>query len=757
LSFPAFKNGGAIRLVTQLVSVGLGVFVINLLLAFAPASAETAPAAGSQEIRIYVSTQGNDAWSGANPDLSGAAGTGPLATIKQARLKVRDILASKPNMPVTVYVRGGKYYLAETLELDSKDSGTAAAPVTYRSYPGETVVLSGARPISGFTAYKGQILKADVSAQGLKDNYFRDLYFDGSRQILARYPNFDPKNPITGGWAFVAGTQVYKDAAIPGEGAANKTQFIAKANDIHNWAHPEDGEVFIFPRLNYWNNILPITSVDAQSHLISLKSPASYAIRPGDRYYVRNLLEELDAPGEWYLDKATNTLYFWPPAPLASKAVEAPAIQTIFQLDPGVSYVTIRGFTIEMAQKSAIVLNKTLHCLIAGNIIRHVGDYTHNAVVVTGTGNGVAGNDIYDVGDSAIYLGGGDTPSLTPAGNYADNNYIHHTGVYYKQGVGIAIEGVGNRASHNLIHDTPRFAIQFSGNNHVIEYNYLHDTSLETEDTSAIYTGAQDWIGPRGSTVRGNYVYNTYGLHFDNGVPQTPYLSWGIYLDDYSAGVTVDGNIVIGSLTAGLHVNNGSFNNVINNIFADNRGAQASFEGSKTDSKGWLHLLPQMEKNYNLLANAPAWDSLPGARIDPQKAGLADGTLMQGNKFEHNILYNRASPESLLYHFYASNPAYNLFDYNLFYNFNHQITADNSDGDYFDKVRESLSDWQKRTGMDKNSVAADPLFVDPDHGNYDLQAASPALALGIKTTAMKDIGPYQDPLRASWPIVEAPR
>ncbi len=665
-----------------------------------------------------------------------------MATIWRARLKVRDILATKPNRPVTVYLRGGTYHLQQPLELSDEDSGTASSPVTYRSYPNETVVLSGGKEITGFAPYKGQIVEANVSSQGLAGNYFRHLFFGGKRQPLARYPNLDPANPATGGWAIVSGTQISEYTVIPNE---NKTKLTARPGDIHHWSHPEDGEVLVFPRFNWWNDIIPIASVDPAGSVITLKTAASHGIRPGDRYYIENLLEELDSPGEWYLEKASNILYFWPPASLAGNAVEAPAIKTIFRLYPGVSYVTLRGFTMEMTERSTVVLDHTFHCMVAGNVIRHAGDYYHNTVEVSGSGNGIVGNDIYDVGASAIHLTGGDTRTLASAGNYADNNYIHHTGVDYKQGVGIFIEGVGNRASHNLIHDTPRFGISFFGNNHVIEFNHIRDTCLETSDAGAIYTHGQDWIGPRGSIIRGNYIHDTFGMDFSTGAPVTPYLSWGIYLDDYSVGVTVEGNIVVGSFKGAIELHNGCFDRMEDNILADSREAQVCYDGLMKDSRGWISILPRFIMSYDSLAQAPAWDRMPGARLDPRKAIRPDGSIMQGNRFDRNILYN-TNPETPLYHHASCNIAYNFFDDNLIYNFGHPVAAD-SEG--------TFSDWQRKTGMDRHSIVANPLFVDPGHGDYDLEPNSPALSLGIRTTPMEKIGPYQDPLRASWPIVEA--
>ncbi len=141
--------------------------------------------------------------------------------------------------------------------------------------------------------------------------------------------------------------------------------------------------------------------------------------------------------------------------------------------------------------------------------------------IESGTANGAVGNDIYDVGSNGVLLAGGDRKTLTPAGNYADNNYIHHVGVFHKQAAAIALNGVGNRMSHNLIHHCPRFATWIKGNDHVVEYNHIHHTSLETEDTGAIYTGNRDWISSRGSIIRYNYIHDTigYGQHDGKKAP----------------------------------------------------------------------------------------------------------------------------------------------------------------------------------------------------------------------------------------------
>ena len=280
--------------------------------------------------------------------------------------------------------------------------------------------------------------------------------------------------------------------------------------------------MFVFARYNWWNDILPIRSIDRQEREITLASDASYAIRPGDRYFVQNLREELDSPGEWWLDKKTWTLYFWPPKPLAGHSVCVPTLGTILELGPDTAHVVFRGFTFGCCDGTAVTLIRSRHCLIAGNTICDVGGLWGGGVSVhDGFHNGVIGNDISWVGANGISLSGGDRKKLQAAENYADNNYIHHVGVLWKSGVGIDLQGVGNRASHNLIHDGPRIGIEFSGNNLVIEYNEIRHMNLETDDSGAIYTGGRDWISSRGSVIRYNYLHDMigWGANFDRREP----------------------------------------------------------------------------------------------------------------------------------------------------------------------------------------------------------------------------------------------
>lgn len=894
--------------------------VCSLLLLVLCGPGKDLSAQGAEALNLYVATNGNNTWSGKLPAPNAARTDGPFAGLERARDEIRKLKAAGAlTAPVTIQVRGGLYALAQMLTLGAQDAGTAAAPVVYRAYQNEKPTLIGGKQVTGFIPHKGRILKADVAAQGMKGVYFRQLIFAGKRQHLARYPNYDAKNPYGGGWTYVDGEYIpmYKD--IPGE---SRRSLHYKAADFHNWARPEEGEVFVFARYNWWNNIVRIASIDQAKRIMTLAGDASYPIRPTDRYYLRNLFEELDAPGEWYLDKQTWTLYFWPPSPLAGKAVYAPTMRTILAMGQGTAHVTFQGFTFECAEGTAIALNNTTNCRIAACTIRNVGDYNGSGVSISGGAkNGVAGCDIYEIGSHGVSLSGGNRKTLTPAENYADNNYIHHIGVFYKQGVGVSMSGVGNRASHNLIHDGPRMGIMFSGNNLILEYNHIRHMNLETSDTGAVYTGGRDWISSRGTVIRYNYFHDILGYGYEHGKWQSPFFAWGVYLDDNTGGVDVIGNIVTRTPRAGIHLHNGRDNLVANNVFADSSLQQIECNGWTRTHSYWTNHLPTMIQGYDMVAKEPAWRNMRNMNLHPTNAVLPDNTIMSGNQFFRNIIAYR-DPKAKYTGLRTFSLEHNQFDSNLVwhagqpvrtgqvragkdlsanlapnsgfeqgapggmpqdwqwqirprpdakaglvesgaasgrramridaafatekprdnypivvskdlalqpghsYRIKARMKASKADAqaalmlqwylakvgfwanspnaakvgttwkdyefafripgpgdsnykpemklfrlrvDFPDKSGslwvddvslteiEMLDEWAswQALGQDRHSVVADPLFVNADKDDYRLKPNSPAFKLGFQPIPVEKIGPYKDPLRASWPIVEA--
>ncbi len=700
----------------------------------------------------YVATNGNDSASG---DIDH-----PFATLEKARDALRQLTSAGPlSDGATVYVRGGIYYRTNTFNLDASDSGlNANAPIVFQAYANEKPFLLGGLSITNFGSWTGSILQADVGAQGFQGIYFRQLLFNGSRQQLARYPNYVPRDPYGSGWSYVDGALVDMYSTQDGD---SKTSFTYKAGDVHTWTNAAAAEVFIFPRYNWWNNIVPVSAIDTTNRVISLAKNTSYAIRPGDRYYVRNVLDELDAPGEWYLDNQKWLLYFWPPSIITGNLqAYAPVIRTILSLGPGTANVTFRGFRLECSEGTAITLNATTNCVIAANTIANVGDYDGSGIQVSGGfNNGVVGNDISQVGKNGITISGGDTATLTPAQNYADNNYIHHVGVFFKEGVGIQLTGVGNRASHNLIHDAPRFGIYFQGQNLVIEYNHVRNVMLETDDGGIIYTEGIDWLGSRGSVIRYNYFHDSDGWGFYSGVRGVPCSSYGIYLDALSCGVDVIGNLVVRSSGAGVFVNGGSDNRVINNIVSECLHPAGAVLGNEqfhltcftTNSSTWTDKVDTLNAGYYSVYDEPAWAGMPGMEMAPGDHYYgAGGITMFSNVFYQNIVtFTNSASSGYAYHCWDVGYESTRFSSNAVYHYGDSV-----------QIRTNLDvitwDTWQAINEDVGSATNDPLFNNPASGDYTVKTNSPALSLGFVQLPIKQIGPYQDGLRASWPIVEAP-
>jgi len=716
-------------------------------------------------LELHVATDGSDRFTGKLARPNAAKTDGPLATLTGARDAIRMLKKNTP-LPaggVTVTIGAGTYFLGATFLLDKQDSGTADAPIVYRAAAGAQVRILGGRPITGFVSHRGPILKAAVGQQGFHGVRFRQLLFDGQRQPAARWPNFDPRNPYGGGWSYVDGKPgKHEDVA-----QQSTTSFHYRQADARRWRRPQDGEVFVFPGYNYWNNILPIKSVDQHTRAIELGSPASFGITAGDRYYVQGLFEELDAPGEWYLDPESETLYFWPPEPLEGHTVSAPLLGTLIGLKAGTAHVMIRGLDLACCSSTAVVLDKTADCLVAGNTIHHVGEFRGSGVaVIDGQRNGVVGNDIHHVGAAAISLSGGERKTLAPADNYALNNYIHHTGVFYKQGVGVSITGVGIRAAHNLIHDCPRMGILLNSgcNNVTVEYNHIRHTNVETEDSGAIYVFGRDWLNARGSRIAYNYCHDSIGYGRKGAQWLSPYYTWCVYLDDNTCGVDVVGNILARAYLAGIHLHNARDNRLENNIVVDCEKHQVQYSGWFEGHRFWSNNQPKMIAAYESVIGNPRWQALRGMDLHPGKAVLPDKLIMANNRLERNIFYY-TRPEARLMTWRDAPLDHNRSDYNLAWHAGlplvigcssrMPLTPPLPDKKAQDAPTDRWPAWWQARGQDRHSLVADPGFVDPAKDDYRLTADSPALKLGFRPIPVEQIGPYRDPLRASWPIREA--
>ena len=303
----------------------------------------------SGHARFFVATTGDDSWSGRLAEPNGDRTDGPFATLHRARDAVRESkdAANGLTEPASVTIRGGAYFLRGTLVLTERDSGTPEFPVTWGAYPGERPVLSGGRVVTGWRPYKGSILQADLPEARTDRFQTRQLFYRGQRQRRARWPRFDPTDPIRGGWAFPEGSVPESEARA----------FRFKPDGFpRRWSKPYEGEVRIFVGHSWCSNRVPIRSIDYEKRIVWLARDTMHADYPpwymkialgeNSRFYAENILEELSGPGEWCCDSSQGVLYFWPPEGRVEDGdVVVPLLDSLLRVRDG-RWITISGLTL---------------------------------------------------------------------------------------------------------------------------------------------------------------------------------------------------------------------------------------------------------------------------------------------------------------------------------------------------------------------------------------------------------------------------
>lgn len=248
---------------------------------------------------FHMAPNGNDA----NPGTQAK----PFATLERARDAIRELKQAGPlKEPVTVRLGGGRYALAREVRFGPEDSGTAACPITYTAAGPEPVVLDGGRGITGWQKHDAKLWVATVPDVAGGAWRFRQLYLNGRQRVRARTPNE--------GFLRVAGCPEGTPKTANYHKDCQTFQF--KPGDIHaDWTNLSDVEVIVY---HFWTDShLPIKSVDTESNLVTFAHKAGKTFtddfsEDGARYIVENVFEGLDAPGEWYLNRHTGQLFYYP-------------------------------------------------------------------------------------------------------------------------------------------------------------------------------------------------------------------------------------------------------------------------------------------------------------------------------------------------------------------------------------------------------------------------------------------------------------
>lgn len=498
--------------------------------------------------------------------------------------------AGAPKDSINIRLDPGIYRLTETLRLDATSSGTSDHPVSISGPQGATAILSGGRAVNGFTAVsdpailarlpaaaRAHVLQTSLPSQGITD-YGRiarhgfglggkpaalEVFYREQLMPLARWPNE--------GFAKIATTP---------DGKTGRT-FTVEGTNLKAW-QGEPNPLATGYWFYYWaDETTPLDAIDPTTGRITLPAPGpGYGLKPGQPVFFQNLLAELDQPGEWYLDRKTGVLYFWPPQPLRDGDVEVSLLDHLLVVN-GASHIQLAGLTFENARGDAITVRGGHHISIAHSIIHNIGNH---GAVISGQDNGLADMTIENIGEGGVVLNSGDRKTLKPGNLYVERSKIQRYGRLSRTyQPAILMSGVGNRAVSNRISNAPHTAILFSGNNHLISNNEIFEVCKETGDAGAIYTG-RDWTA-RGTVIANNYLHDIPPNTEKGG-------TIGVYLDDQASGIIVRGNL-IERVSMGVLIGGGRDNLIEDNKFVDNALAihldarGKTWQKTSTDDPNW--------------------------------------------------------------------------------------------------------------------------------------------------------------------------
>lgn len=667
---------------------------------------------GSQtSVAFYVAPNGSDT----NPGTIFR----PFASMERARDAIRELKKSSAQQaPVTVYLRGGVYRVEKTIDFLPEDSGTESAPITYTAFAHERPVISGGRAITSWQQGGGKLWQTTLSEVKQGRWYFHQLFVNGQRRTRARTPS--QGYLYTGGiLAPIDRTKYWSDDTLAKRG------FVYRDADLRRWRNFSDALIIIY---HSWTTSMHfITELDEARRAVWLAPasmwPIGYWWESNTRYHVENIPEALDEPGEWYLDRASGVLSYWPlPGENMHHAeIIAPVVpQTLvaFRGAPVenryIEHLIFDGISFEHTdcyiapdmpidqqgateRKPLIAAEGLRHAKFENCEIAHAGE---NGIWLD---SGCADNvirrcHIHDLGGSAVFIGPKvfkDTAELRVERNLVDNCFIHDGSHVFRGSQGIWIgQSSYNRILYNEISDFNHLGISVghswgyspsTAHHNLIAFNHLHHLcNGYFSDGGGIYT-----LGISPGTIIANNI-----IHDVVPTPLMPQGGIGIYHDEGSTGILAVNNIVY-QVGIPYHQHYGRENIARNNIFA------FALDSPVSCARPEAHLSYTFEGNI-VLSNG----------------GIATSELSSPLKcrtdFRRNLYWDISGKEPL-----------------------------------FSGV--SFAAW-RRTGRDQDSRIADPLFRNAARGDFQLTPASPALGMGFRPIAAGKTGLYGD---AEW--VSAPK
>lgn len=506
---------------------------------------------------IYVSKSGADTNDGTKEK--------PFFSIERA-LEAVAAMDRTDRSEITVCIEAGEYHI-EPLFFSEQHGGGAECKVTYTGYGGKAVLNLGttleASDFKKADEYpeiygrlqqqaREKVLVLDlknapynltekdlgklypIGTYNTADRYqgdttggiYSELFINGKRQNLARYPN--------SGYIYT-GKVISPGSALENKANGDPAGDVFSVSDelssrIQSWSNKESVWMYGFWKHDWADGSTPLEAFDAETNSLTAKYQSFFGIRENAPYFFYNCLEELDCDNEWFLDRESGLLCVYSSSGLAGSNIYMSLSEgNVITLNA--SNVTLKNLTVEGTRGNGIIINGNGN-VITDCTVRNIG---RHAIQVFGYDNVITKNELYSIGMGGISVNGGDRTTLTPGNNVVSNNMIHDWSEIFKTyQAGIDLEGVGNICSNNELFNAPHLAITYGGNNHIFEYNLIYNVCLESDDAGAIYAG-KSWSS-YGNEIKHNLIYNIGS----NGKSPN-----GIYMDDAFSGQSILGNILI--------------------------------------------------------------------------------------------------------------------------------------------------------------------------------------------------------------------
>ncbi|MGG5741905.1 carbohydrate binding domain-containing protein [Bacillus cereus group sp. IBL03679] len=621
----------------RLMKMMLSVSIISFLFVAPPG--KIVKATGTT---YYVATTGSDSNNGTSLST-------PFQTIQHA--------ASVASAGDTVYIRGGTY--RETAI--PANSGTSGNPITYQSYNGETVIVSGNDVVTGWSLDNGSIYKAPMSWSLKAGN---QVFVDGVMMDEARWPNQTGTllNPTRSSAQSGSDATHVVDTTLPG------------GDNFWNGA-----TIWITSGSGWIAQTSTVTAYDSVNKKLTFgslyRTGSSYNSKSGNKYYLSGIKAALDTKNEWWYDSSNSQLYLWTPGGdnPSSHIVEAKRRSTAIDLS-GKSFIMING--IQTTAATILTDSSSNHIVLNGIVAKYVSHNKLNTSASEQSNLGFILNGSYnELRNSELAYSSGSLVTVKGSHNNVINSYIHDGG-YVPNWEGLVnLQGANSLISHNTVSDAGRVTVYFSTgmSTNEIQYNNIYNAGWMTNDLGMLYGPNVDG---QNTEIHHNYVH-------DNKATST---NPGIYLDNYTNNFIVHHNVMWNNSGMQLNIpseynlvyNNTAYTNAVavqawgntfttdmygdrlfNNII---KGYDPEVTAYTTHGSDVTHLpgfVDETNHNYHLLSTSPAKDTgivIPGITdgyagsapdIGAYEYGGTDWTVGHNFSSPPNSTYSRPSTPNM--------------------------------------------------------------------------------------------------------------